>query len=92
MKDVQCRTCIRIRQGYCDGAEPDDMNRPCEFYKRMTNADRIRAMTDEELSEMFTEMYDDESYFYCPVKRCRRCPQIDCNVCFLDWLKQEVSE
>jgi len=88
MRDVQCRTCVRIHQGYCDGAEPDDMNRPCEFYKRMTNGDRIRAMTDEELADEF-------SYSGCHKQSnpeiCRKHTG-ECERCWLDWLKKEVSE
>lgn len=29
-----------------------DMERNCEHYKAMTNSDRIRSMTDEELAEI----------------------------------------
>lgn len=32
-----------------------DMERSCEHYKAMTNADRIRSMTDEELAEIFAQ-------------------------------------
>ena len=31
-----------------------DMERDCKHYKAMTNADRIRSMTDEELAEMLS--------------------------------------
>ena len=57
----------------------------------MTNADRIRAMTDEEMADLFIEKHDDENYFACPVRFFRGCSKSDCMVCFLDWLKQEVS-
>lgn len=32
-----------------------DMERNCEHYKAMTNADRIRSMTDEELADVFIQ-------------------------------------
>lgn len=32
-----------------------DMECNCEHYKAMTNADRIRSMTDEELAEIFAQ-------------------------------------
>lgn len=32
-----------------------DMERNCEHYKAMTNADWIRSMTDEELAEIFAQ-------------------------------------
>lgn len=58
----------------------------------MTNADRIRAMTDEELAD------------WLKYERISVCPpdtgHIHCNIsdicadrkCWLDWLKQEVSD
>lgn len=55
----------------------------------VTNADRIRDMTDEELARLFA----DENCGYCRIhdfcfaKGC----QIDCEDMWLDWLKQEVS-
>lgn len=47
----------------------------------MTNADKIRAMTDEELVK----------HIVCEYQICER-DELDCNSCILDWLKQEVSE
>lgn len=53
----------------------------------MTNADKIRAMTDEELAMILNPT--------CPT---RECPDKlpwneahDCYKCWLDWLKQEVN-
>lgn len=54
----------------------------------MTNADRIRAMTDEELRELF--MGDT----VCEERICKPpyCDgREDCYDCILDWLKQECS-
>lgn len=54
----------------------------------MTNADKIRAMTDEELAKLL-----------CDFIGCMDCPYLRepelCNencIGWLDWLKQEVSE
>lgn len=55
----------------------------------MTNADRIRQMTDEELAE-FMEPYDSgcprwkENLIPCTQRR-------NCRDCWLDWLKQEAE-
>ena len=61
----------------------------CLCFEPQTNADRIRSMTDEELATMFDEYG----------KRNDCCPnygRIDCREscmkCWLDWLKQEVSD
>lgn len=35
-----------------------DMERNCEHYKAMTNADRIRSMTDEELDDFDSENFE----------------------------------
>ena len=61
-----------------------------------TNADRIRAMTDEELAEFFTEnsFYDPTRYlFCCPISTsCVVYGDVeDCRQCFFDWLKQECE-
>ena len=84
-----CTTCLRLKQGICDGEKELTV---CPSYKRMTNADRIRAMTDEELAD------------WLKYERISVCPpdtgHIHCNIsdicadrkCWLDWLKQEVSD
>lgn len=51
----------------------------------MTNADKIRAMTDEELAMILNPT--------CPPIKCPEHPfeeLLDCYNCWLDWLKQEV--
>lgn len=52
-----------------------------------SNADRIRAMTDEELAELWWERVDCGE---CPAhKECRLTGQ-DCKRLALDWLRQEA--
>lgn len=59
--------------------------------KPLTNADRIRAMTDEELAEWINRMepttcHDGWDYMIgCGEDK-------DCVNCWLDWLKQEVED
>ena len=46
----KCETCARKQYGYlCDGCIHDPDNK--DLYEPMTNADRIRAMSDEEIAE-----------------------------------------
>lgn len=52
--------------------------------ERNTNADRIRAMSDEELAMILQPT--------CPSGVCRDDPPHDCYKCWLGWLKQEVKE
>lgn len=64
-----------------------DMN--CRMYRiavgKSSNADRIRAMTDEELAEFIG---GDPMHDICP-SDCFEDPDRPCKVCVLKWLKQE---
>lgn len=81
-----CRTCLRLHQGLCDGEKEQTA---CPWYKRMTNGDRIRAMTDEELAKWLCSTHG-SCASWCPVSG--DCDGEDCDRGLLDWLKQEVSE
>lgn len=63
----------------------------------MTNADKIRQMSDEELAEFLMQTGTEYS---CPLPHyfgetgfCRN-ENVDmsCRMCWLDWLKQEANE
>ena len=61
-----------------------NMAKPITEYK-MTNADRIRAMSDEELAKII------EHELGCPVTGgCEKMPK-DCKACWLDWLQQPAE-
>lgn len=54
--------------------------------RNMTNADKIRQMTDEDLAEYIRVFFPE----VCPPGNC---PGEDyCYKCWLDWLKQEVRD
>lgn len=56
--------------------------------RQKTNADRIRAMSDEELAVLFA---DDERA--CPPKHPHCSKYVDkCNGCWLEWLRQPAKE
>ena len=64
--------------------KPDIFGKTYNAEYPQTNADRIRAMSDEELARMF---------------RGTGCPRIvcvsfgeDCNACWVDWLQQPVKD
>lgn len=68
---------------------PDiEAERECRNYKRMTNADRIRAMSDEDLA----------MNMMCPNENglaeidCDKCDNCNCYECLLKWLQSEVEE
>ena len=57
-KNVVCKKCNNLVNGWCEKVidSPDQyMQRDCQYFCEKTNADRIRAMSDEELAEMLWE-------------------------------------
>ena len=60
-KNVVCKKCNNLVNGWCEKVidSPDpDMQRDCQYFCEKTNADRIRSMTDDELNELFHEIYN----------------------------------
>ncbi|MBO4854071.1 MAG: hypothetical protein J5482_02850 [Oscillospiraceae bacterium] len=51
----------------------------------MTNGDKIRAMTDEELAQWLIDCTACTIERFCAIHR-------ECDACWLDWLKQEVQD
>lgn len=92
--EINCRTCrsgktcnVANAHGYWVGA--------CVEYtpeKPMTNADKIRQMSDEELAKIVVRArYFDK---FCEIVLAGENPGFcddDCNECALDWLKREVE-
>ena len=62
----------------------------CFVPARQTNADRIRAMSDEELAEFIP------NWSYTNACKCEEQSYADCNLkceeCVLDWLQQPAKE
>ena len=52
-----------------------------------TNADKIRAMSDEELADIISR----EAGYCAPTGDCEK-TSMDCKACWLDWLKQSAEE
>lgn len=57
--------------------------------KPKTNADRIRAMTDEELAELLHEITEPVCPPMQPHKYCR---SGECKKCWLEWLQEEADD
>jgi hypothetical protein len=56
-KNVMCKNCNNYRCDWCEKVidSPDpNMPRTCQYFCERTNADRIRAMSDEELADFIT--------------------------------------
>jgi hypothetical protein len=63
----------------------------------MTNADRIRAMSDEELAKVFEEIAFDvyncnecQTEYMKKIKSRANCGN-ECDLCILEWLKQPAE-
>lgn len=82
-----CNTCK-----YCNVWTYSDPCQECNSgnkWEPQSNADRIRAMSDEELAEILPN----KSMWNCPpdIKEKGGCPG-KCVSCWLNWLKQEVID
>mgnify|MGYP000845928883 FL=1 len=65
---VKCKNCKHLCTMYnhtkesfkwcslIDDCPQEDIERNCDFYSPMTNADKIRAMSDEELAEFIVNL------------------------------------
>ena len=77
-KNVVCKKCNNLVNGWCEKVidSPDpDMQRDCQYFCEKTNADRIRAMSDEELAKLLC---------------CNGWRMIEQKEC-LEWLKQPAE-
>ena len=89
MMNIKCRNCFFYRNEWCekivDSPDPEEA-RDCNYFREMTNADRIRSMTDEELAVV---MY----HPFCDERTDKECKAFgDCNQCALEWLQQPAEE
>ena len=77
---ANCKNCCTR---FCTAAGKNDDPDICEEYTPIrTNADRIRAMSDEELKDWFCEGHPNS---------CSGCPFDGIECTMLDWLKQEAT-
>ena len=97
MKNIHCRSCFFYRNAWCetivDSPDPEEL-RACNYFREMTNADRIRAMTDEELAVFINRIV------ICHHLRnegnCEKCPIHPAKPCdtegIVEWLQQPAEE
>ena len=93
----KCKNCVNLRNNWCEKVSdsPDEnMERECVHFRHMTNADRIRAMTDEELVNLH---YSGSAH--CIASDPTVCDRHDfignltpCEQCYLKWLQQPSGE
>ena len=90
-KNVVCKKCNNLVNDWCekviDSTDPD-MQRDCQYFCEKTSADRIRAMSDEELAELLLDG--------CRGSKCDDQPQnewesVNCFQCRIKWLQQPAE-
>ena len=60
-KNVGCKKCNNLVNDWCEKVidSPDpDMQRDCQHFCEKTNAQKIRSMSDDELNELFHDIYN----------------------------------
>ena len=60
-KNVVCKKCNNLVNDWCEKVidSPDqDMQRDCQNFCEKTNAQKIRSMSDDELNELFHDIYN----------------------------------
>lgn len=75
---------------YDDCVSGSGLTWPCGAYVPLvvTNADRIRAMSDEQLAAFMREPFcDRRTHEECKISYCGIC-----NQCILDWLQEPTKE
>ena len=85
MHNVKCRFCNNYKNSWCEKKfnSPDpDIIRHCPHFVQLTNGDRIRAMTDDEMAD-----------FLCNNTECGSCRFGSWTGCEVrEWLKQHVEK
>lgn len=92
MMEKRCWNCANEEDGTgcadCFAGETPSRWVPGPNYVPPTNADRIRAMSDEELVKFMQDPFcDRRTHEDCTISYCGVCDQ-----CILDWLRQPWEE
>ena len=91
-KNVVCKKCNNLVNDWCEKVidSPDqDMQRDCQYFCEKTNADRIRSMTDDELNELFHEIYNAGAEDAVAYEWGQRTNSFEWT---MDWLQQPAEE
>lgn len=98
---MKCR--FEHRGDCCNSGSPwylSNCEQPCDTIIPMTNADRIRAMSDEELAHIMIQFTDlDSRIGYCAeLPECHALldtedgiPASKCEQCLINWLQQPAE-
>lgn len=92
----KCKNCKNLKNGWCEkitDSPHTDIERECEHYQKMTNADKIRTMTNEELLAYIFGVSVGESACTLCTDDCGSCKHGDdeCKDKMLHWLQSEAE-
>ena len=93
-----CKECVHHNPDFIDEvclhcSWPEFAGEPSNFKpKPITNADRIRAMTDEELGRFLGEVQWDVANYCGGVTQKQEYPVPEQRGAWLDWLKEEAKD
>ena len=82
----ECKVCANADNEYCFACDNGNQ------FKPITNADRIRAMSDEELAEFIEYLTSGCDYMSPKCYASEFCTYGVCHRAWLDWLKEEEAE
>jgi len=86
---ANCHNCERL--AICPWASPEEIICSSFKAKPITNADRIRAMSDEELDKFLGEVQWDVANYCGGVTQKQEYPVPEQRGAWLDWLKEEAE-
>ena len=97
MKNIKCRNCFFYRNEWCekivDSPDPEKA-RDCNYFREMTNADRIRSMPDEELAAFINRIVI--CHHLRNAGNCEKCPIHPAKPCdtegIAEWLQKPAEE
>ena len=91
-KNVVCKKCNNLVNDWCEKVidSPDpDMQRDCQHFCEKTNAQKIRSMSDDELNELFHDIYNAGAEDAVAYEWGQRTNSFEWT---MDWLQQPAEE
>lgn len=82
---MKCGNCKNLRDGWCDilnDSPSPDLETECVCYEVMTNYERIKNMSINEMAYTIMCPYDTDTNI---------CNEVDCIKCTKKWLEMEVE-
>jgi hypothetical protein len=86
-----CKAGYKDGHKYCVKHRCPCLEESCGLYRELTNADRIRAMSDEELAKWIDWLFGRCEWCDTDKMATDDCNDVECTSCILEWLKQPAE-